>query len=148
VTKQSLLLWKNRFRRILRLPCRKVPVPCLQASGRRCSKTCRPSPFCCSTWSPSYTDRWCRKKRTRIPAVTPPVTHEYSDCMGAVDMNDGDGTNYSVFFAQVGGTCAFLAEYWSALSMRCSRSQSSLRTNATKNGSAIQTRRSTIQLSK
>ena len=28
----------------------------------------------------------------------PPVTKEYADCMGAVDMNDGDGANYSVSF--------------------------------------------------
>jgi hypothetical protein len=42
--------------------------------------------------------RWDRKQNKRVPIATPPVTHEYSDCMGAVDMTDGDGANYSVSF--------------------------------------------------
>jgi hypothetical protein len=32
----------------------------------------------------------------KVDVVSPPVTYEYSDCMGAVDMNDGDGANYSI----------------------------------------------------
>jgi hypothetical protein len=43
-------------------------------------------------------EQWCRKEKKRISVATPPVTHEYSDCMGAVDMNDGDGANYPVSF--------------------------------------------------
>jgi hypothetical protein len=42
--------------------------------------------------------RWSRKEKKRVSVVAPPVTREYSDCMGAVDMNDGDGANYSVSF--------------------------------------------------
>ena len=43
-------------------------------------------------------DRWDSKQKKRIAVTAPPVIYEYSDCMGAVDMNDGDGANYPISF--------------------------------------------------
>ena len=42
--------------------------------------------------------RYNRKEKKRVDVPTPPVTGEYADCMGAVDMTDGDGANYSLSF--------------------------------------------------
>ena len=42
--------------------------------------------------------RWNKKERKRMPVPAPPVIGEYADCMGAVDMNDGDGANYPITF--------------------------------------------------
>lgn len=43
-------------------------------------------------------ERWSRKERKRAEAETPPVKAEYADCMGGVDMNDGDAANYPLSF--------------------------------------------------
>lgn len=40
--------------------------------------------------------RWSRTEKKKVDVVSPPVTWEYSDCMGDFDMNDGDGANYSI----------------------------------------------------